>query len=383
MSGSHVSKRLSAYAHGELSAAETERVGTHLRSCLRCRHEFEQVRLGVRLAETLRVAAAPASLWESIEEKLPPISPFTTLSAPPPINPRSFSGFVAWHRTAFAALALVLVSVIAGVAIFYRSASRPGWEVARLDGSPLVGSKRVREGGKLKVGEWLETDDSSRAKIRVADIGQVEVDPNTRVRLVETGATEHRLELARGRMSASIWAPPRLFFVDTPSAVAADLGCAYVIEVDEKGRTLLQVTSGWVALETGVRDSIVPAGASCLTEPGTGPGTPFFDDAPLPLVEALSEFDFGGGGSVALHKILSAARPRDTLTLWHLLSRVGDEERTLVFQKLQTLSPLPAGVSREAVLALEPPALRAWKEKMEDDWTRATGDSKPWRKLWR
>ena len=88
------------------------------------------------------------------------------------------------------------------------------------------------------------------------------------MRLLETQPTEHRLELARGKMSARIWAPPRLFFVDTPSAVAADLGCAYTLEVDDQGASLLQVTSGWVALELKDRESMVPAGAPAKRDLG-------------------------------------------------------------------------------------------------------------------
>ena len=146
--------------------------------------------------------------------------------------------------------------------------------------------------GRLAVGQWLETDGDSRAKIDVGSIGQVEIDPNTRVRLVETKPTEHRLELAHGKMSARIWAPPRLFFVDTPSAVAADLGCAYTLEVDDDGVGLLHVTSGWVALQLKDRESMVPAGATCATRPGIGPGTPYFDDSSEVFRKALSSFDF-------------------------------------------------------------------------------------------
>src|SRR6185295_11964349 len=112
------------------------------------------------------------------------------------------------------------------------------------------------------------------------------------------------------------WAPPRLFFVDTPSAVAADLGCAYTLEVDDQGASKLSVTSGWVALELKDRESIVPAGASCDTRPGVGPGTPYFDDAPSVLREALKTVDFNPDASVrsaALPWILDQARPRDSL----------------------------------------------------------------------
>jgi len=142
------------------------------------------------------------------------------------------------------------------------------------------------------MGQVLETDGRSRARIAVGSIGNVDIDENTRVRLLATEPTEHRLELTRGKMSARIWAPPRLFFVDTPSAVAADLGCAYTLEVDDQGASKLRVTSGWVALELKDRESIVPAEASCDTQPGIGPGTPYFEDASPVFRAALSRMDF-------------------------------------------------------------------------------------------
>ena len=155
------------------------------------------------------------------------------------------------RRRAFAlTFAAVLLALAAGGVWLYLRAQRPGWEVARVEGAPRVASGSIGARGRLRVGEWLETDSASRAEIAVANIGQVEVEPNTRVKLVETRLTEHRLELERGTLHARIWAPPRLFFVNTPSAVAADLGCAYTLEVDDKGRGLLHVTSGYVALET-------------------------------------------------------------------------------------------------------------------------------------
>ena len=40
------------------------------------------------------------------------------------------------------------------------------------------------DAGKLQVGEWLQTGAASRARITVGNIGSIEVEPNTRVRLV-------------------------------------------------------------------------------------------------------------------------------------------------------------------------------------------------------
>ena len=76
----------------------------------------------------------------------------------------------------------------------------------------------------------------------MGNIGEVEVDPNTRVRLVRARETEHRLRLARGTLHVTISAPPRYFVVDTPSAVATDLGCMYTLEVGPDGIGRLNVT---------------------------------------------------------------------------------------------------------------------------------------------
>jgi hypothetical protein len=248
----------------------------------------------------------------------------------------------------------------------------PGsWLVTRLNGTPRIGDEHIASRGQLGMGEWLETDAHSRAQIAVGTIGNVDIDENTRVRLIETQPTEHRLELERGRMSARIWAPPRLFFVNTPSAVAEDLGCAYTLSVDDKGDGRLSVTSGWVALQANERESMVPEGASCETKLGTGPGTPYFDDSSLEFQRALKTIDFDRDPATraeALESMLSQSRARDTLTLWHLLPRVSETERVRVFEKMQTLTPPPSSVTREGVLKLDQKMLDEWRSTLQASW---------------
>ena len=238
--------------------------------------------------------------------------------------------------------------------------------MARIDGAPRVDERALLSTGRLAVGQWLETDRSSRARIRVGTIGEVVVDPGTRLRLLEATRSEHRLSLAKGKLHAEILAPPRLFFVETPSAVAVDLGCAYSLEVDEQGSGLLRVTRGWVGFEWAGRESMVPAGASCATHAGRGPGTPSFEDASASLRESLARLD--AGDAAALGVVLEESRPRDTLTLWHLLPRVGAEDRSRVFDRLAHLVAPPPGATREAVLRLDRAALEAWRRRLEVVW---------------
>lgn len=377
MFSKHVSKDLSAYCHGELSVEETRRVREHLLICNVCRPELEEIKLGVRFAEQLPALLAPDSLWGDLQARL---------DAKPAV-----SEALAERRGSFGlqprfltVAAVLLLAFGLGFFWLYTREGRASWAVARLGGAPRIGSNRIGEKGRLGVGQWLETDAESRAQIEVGSIGQVEIDPNTRVRLLETKPTEHRLELERGRLSARIWAPPRLFFVNTPSAVAADYGCAYTLEVDEKGGSLLRVTSGWVSLQLEDRETMVPAGAACATRPGIGPGTPYFEDSSEAFKQALTKVDFGHGSDPAfLALVLASARVRDTYTLWNLLPRVEGDNRFLVYQRMAELVPPPDGVTREGVLALNQQMLDAWKLKLESGWGNNSAPAmKALKKVW-
>lgn len=329
----HVTKTLSAYHHGELSPHERSRVDVHLRECARCREAYEEIQFGAKLAGMLPSRKADFQV--------------RTAPARQPVR------WPAAIAIAFAALAMtVLLNQHVPV-------GGPSWEVAQLEG------KR-----ELRVGEELRTGATSEARVKIADIGQLTVSPNSRLRLLETRKDEHRIALERGKVEALTWAPPRLFFVETPSAVAVDLGCRYTLEVEDDGSSLLHVTLGLVALQLNGRESMVPAGAFCRTRVGAGPGTPFFDDSTNELRTALDFVDFGKGPGRGpqLEIVLSEARPRDTFTLWYLLPRLDAGSRGLVYDRMAQLVPPPSDVTRDDVLALDLKKLDAWKERLSEVW---------------
>lgn len=354
MAGEHCGGKLSAFHHGELRQAERAEVILHLAACERCRAEYDEVRAGAGFAEELRTVEPPEGLWREVERAL---------------DSRPGSGMAfQWARMAVACGLLVGVC---GWLLSVGTLTQPGWAVTSLSGEPEVGGKRIGASGELGVGQWLVTDGGSQAQVRVGEIGEVTVEGNSRLRLVASGKKEHRLALERGKMSAFIWAPPRQFFVDTPSAVAVDLGCAYTLEVSAAGEGVLHVTSGWVAFEWKGRDSFVPAGAMCLTRPHAGPGTPFYQDAPAGLRTSLAAFDGGREGELA--SVLKSARKEDAFTLWHLLRRTENDGRARVYAELARLQPPPKGVTEAGVRRGDPAMLDAWWDQL------GLGDSAWWR----
>jgi len=160
-----------------------------------------------------------------------------------------------------------------------------------------------------------------------------------------------------------------------------DLGCSYTLEVDASGAGVLRVTRGFVSLEGRATRSYVPAGALCRMRPGRGPGTPFFADAPPAVQAAVDAFDSEGDTEASLARVLAAARPEETLTLWHLFTRVDAHRRGAVYDALARLAPPPAGVTREGMARLDPMMLDRWRSALERTWPLAAGQAKSFKKI--
>lgn len=366
-------EQLHDYVDGELSADGTRAVDAHLAACADCRAGLAALRsLRTATAALKREIAPGRDLWPGIAEGLAHDGPGRV--PPPGEEPRvgGAGGATSGDRRAplhwFVPLAIAAsLALLAGVAERSGPRAKPeaGWEVATVSGAPRIAAQRMPAEARLGVGQWLETDGASRARVSVGSIGEVRLEPNSRLRLVDTAPTDHRVELARGTLHAFIWAPPRLFFVETPGATAVDLGCAYTLTVDPRGDGVLEVTSGYVALEHQGREAIIQAGFKCLTRARAGPGTPFAADAPEPLRSALERLDFAGDAAGAnLSEVLAQARAEDAITLWHLLARPDAAQRAAVYDALAKVQPAPQGVTREGVLAGNAAMRRAWADQL-------------------
>jgi hypothetical protein len=227
---------------------------------------------------------------------------------------------------------------------------------------------RAASGQHLRVGQWV-----GAASIESVKTGEIRLDPGARLRLVAESAGREHFQLERGTIHAFIWAPPGRFVVDTPSAKTTDLGCRYTLNVSDNGTGLLTVQIGWVAFESHGVESFIPEGAACATRPKLGPGTPYFTDAPTALLAGLERFD-STGDSAELESVLANARPRDALTLWHLLARTQGERRGEVFDRFAALVSLPDGMTRQAVLSGDASAFDAAWNALK------LGDTSWWRK---
>lgn len=225
------------------------------------------------------------------------------------------------------ALPWIGVGIAASLAIGLMWVRKPGVEVAS--------EWTNKEGRVLAVGETVQAG-ATGAHLSASLVGQVDLEPGARLKVQAAEGGRRRLSLEHGTLHALIWAPPAKLVVETPSASAVDLGCRYSLRVAPDGSGVATVELGWVAFEHGGQESFIPAGASCRTRRGAGPGLPVFSDATPAFRKAVEEFEISGNGVATL---LSTARTRDALTVWHLMSRTRGQEREAVVRAFAKLVP--------------------------------------------
>ncbi|HUF03426.1 MAG TPA: FecR domain-containing protein [Aridibacter sp.] len=369
----HVTEKISPFLDRELSEDERREVGEHLITCAECRKAHDEEKAGRELARVMSGEDAPVSVWAGIESKLDRA------------EEDRIPGRSARILKPALAFGIAVIAMVLAVPFYIyltsetdqtadspapsKAVEGPAWKIEETRGDPSI----TGGGDTIAAGEVLETDSRSSARIAVGDIGRVDVAPNSRVKIINTGENEKRMALERGRLMAEIVAPPRLFIVDTPSAKAVDLGCAYTLDVDEEGNSRLHVTSGYVALENEGLESYVPAGAFCESRKGKRLGTPFFGNASELLKRSLANFDFSNGGAGAVDTIIRESRKRDTLTLWHLLEKVPEAKRAEIVAKIVEYLELPEGVTVDGLIRLDEKMMMDLRSDLEVLWYEEPG----------
>lgn len=240
-----------------------------------------------------------------------------------------------------------------------------GLDVKVLTGSPRAGGNVLAHRDHLVEGQWLVTDSQSAVLIHVGEVGQVRVEPSSRLRIVSTSDSHHRLELQEGMIHSAAWAPSRQFVVETPAGRAVDLGCEYTLAVDGRGHAMLCVETGWVSLERNDRTTLVPSGAQCEMRPGIGPGTPYLAGASSDYVEMLHTFDFEPGTQPSVADLIDKASPCDAFSLVYLVGRVTPTDRGRIFDRVTELYPPWEGITRAGIVALEAAAVTSWQDQFE------------------
>ena len=229
----------------------------------------------------------------------------------------------------------------------------------------------------LAVGRSVHVGPASSLLVRVARIGWMRIAGESEITLVSTRSNRHRLEMAQGRMHVRVWAPPASVVVHTPAGNVRDLGCEFVLDV-HGNVSRVEVLSGWVQLENSTGEILVPAGAVSEMEPYREPLVMVYADAAPAFRDAVRELERSTSGSnaAALETTVRLARPRDVLTLLHLIERRAPGWERLVERAAELAAPRSDDLLRR-VRSGDHSAVWKWMSELP------LPPAKSWRRNWR
>jgi hypothetical protein len=231
--------------------------------------------------------------------------------------------------------------------------------------------------GQLNVGSALTLSGSERADVSIARIGTMRVEGDAHVTLQSTQGVRHRLSLDRGTVRVRVWAPPGSVVFRTPAGEVIDMGCEFDLTA-EAARSIVRVRSGWVQLENGIAETLVPAGAVSEMTTSRPPTVPVYEDADPSFIAAVRSLQNPDAvdRTEALVTIQRLARKRDVLTLLMLIARHAPGSSELATRAAE-LWPPPDGVTVNGVIRGDRDGLWRWRD------TLPLPPAKGWLRNWR
>lgn len=358
MNNSHVQEYFDEFYSNELNQERKDLVQKHLNECAECASEYSAfITLKDRVRNLKKEITPPKQIFENIETKINKkevkmsndikITPLSNniltidfnedKKESPALKQTSFISRN-WYWFASAAVILLIVSVA------LMNTSRKGvfsveemsnWKLVNLKGDAFVNGVKS---DKVNVGDWIQTDSISSVVLKIANVGDVSIEPNTKVRFIQSDDNVSRIEVMYGTVNTSTSQADK-FILQSSNMKVQDKGGSYSFKVDDKGNGVIYVNNGIANIESGDKSAVVTDGKFCYYKPEYGVGIPFRKDSKPEFQNALYNYDFNNGGVNSVYYAIANAMPEDYSSLLNLIPRVDDKTKYLVYNKLGKLAP--------------------------------------------
>jgi len=257
------------------------------------------------------------------------------------------------------AIAITIVAVLyIGYKIIF---SGGGWEIMQFTGQPLLDNQRITENETFSAMATITTDNNSTVTLLIPDIGRILIDTLSTVQRMDT---DNEINLEQGQIKKYEGNATDFLTVQTPLAKVKEFykGSAFKLKVINNDLTKISVESGWLVVDVKEFQSYISKNYSCVISKGRYV-IPYYTNGTPEIISLMK--DFNGVNDPSIGTILSLATPKDAISLWHLLQLVSSENRFIVFDKLNEIIPVPNGVTKEGIQALNKDMLMKWRQEIE------------------
>ena len=256
------------------------------------------------------------------------------------------------------------IPVIIFLSIQFISSSTD-WPVTVESGTVMINDESISSGVKLSDGDLVRTIDLSTATIGIPKVGRISIYGNTNFKRL---AESHTVEIIEGKVSINADNPLEELNVKVPEATIKNIGnsASYTVEVDHRGNSTIDLSSGWLHVKTLDDDIIFPSNYRLNLTKGSGASVPYSSRASFEFITLVDEYLFGGKRDVTLNSLLSKTSKEDIITLWNLIPRgnAGHQVES-IYYRLNELAPHSDAISKVDILLLEPESLNLWLEEIK------------------
>lgn len=255
------------------------------------------------------------------------------------------------------AIIAIIIIYIAVTSIFTSS----GWEIMQFSGQPEINNEKITQSSTIPPTAVISTDNKSSLTILIPEVGRVMIDTSSIVKRAEKG---FELDVEKGQIKKYEGNASDFLTVQVPLALVKEYykGSAFRLKLIDRDATEINVESGWITVEVKEFVSYIPKNYGCVISRGRYV-IPFSSDTSPELQDLLK--GFSGINDPSIGTILSLASRKESIALWHLLQLVSNENRFLVYDKLNEFIPAPNGVTKEGIQALNKDMLMKWRQEIE------------------
>lgn len=255
--------------------------------------------------------------------------------------------------------AIIIIAAAIGAYIFITSSS--GWEIISITGNPKQNNEPLIKEDGFEDKAIIETNEISSVSFMMPGLGRLLVDPST---IVARTKNKNELKLDKGQIKKFEDDATDVLTVVTPLAKLTELykGGAFKLSVSEEGRSKLMMESGWMVITIKEFDTYVPKNFDCQITRGSY-AVPYPSDSDPQFISLIQ--NFGGANDPSVGTILTIATKKEALSIWHILQLISTENRSIAFDRLNELIPVPSGVTKEGILALKKDQLLSWRQEIE------------------
>lgn len=253
-------------------------------------------------------------------------------------------------RYAFIPVVLIfIVFIFIGISNLF--SSNTPWKISDFNGLVFVNGKNSIL--DIQKGDIVLTDKESMAKLKVPDTGEIVLESNSGLMLLEGNNDKNIIRFDEGKIDVYTVVPFPNLVIRAGNTDIIDHTAKYSVERNSR-EIKISVFQGNVEIKSA-SNFFLTDNYQCIISKGKN-GLPTRIDV-SPQYQALANFPAQNGN---LDSLLSLSTEKDWLTLFHLIKFGDKKNREQIFNRLNELFPLPEGILKTQILNLEKGALENW-----------------------